>query len=257
MTVIGRERIRAAVKTDLPFIHRWLELEARGRRGFIHNWHLIEKALGEGEMTVFTDAEGAVGFLTYGISPSSILQVRSDRQGQCIGRELVEDAIRREEALNNAVLVVECEPNSSVEFWARMGFEVHRHTGYSGYQGPVYMQRLSKIPHESVRGDELEMISIHVYSSSVLFSDSGKGTPDRVYYTMARLNYKKRTLELARRVSVADEPMLRDPVVEICWGGQIFMGKAKHQAAATIGLKRTPNHHGWYLDVINLPDDWP
>ncbi|AZC37076.1 GNAT family N-acetyltransferase [Pseudomonas chlororaphis] len=252
MTVMGR--IRAAVKTDLAFIHDWLVLEARDGEGFVYNWHLIEKALDKGDMTVFTDAGGAVGFLTYGISPSSILQVRSDRQGQHIGRALVEDAIRREEALNNAVLIVQCEPKSSVEFWARMGFEVHRNTGYSDHQDIVYMQRLSKIPHENVRGDDLEMISIRVYPSSVLYSDSGKGTPDRVYYTMARFNADNRTLELARRVSVANEPMLRDPVVEICWCGQIFIGKAKHLEAATIGLKLTPNHCGWYLDVINLPD---
>ncbi|VVM99803.1 GNAT family N-acetyltransferase [Pseudomonas fluorescens] len=252
MTVIGH--IRAAVKTDLPFIHDWLVLEARDGQGFIHNWHLIEKALDEGEMTVFTDAGGSVGFLTYGISPSSILQVRSDLQGQGIGRALVEDAIRREEAMNNAVLVVQCEPKSSVEFWASMGFEVHRNTGYSDHQDNAYMQRLSKIRHESVKGDDLEMISIRVYPNSVLYNDSGKGKPDRVYYTMARFNTDNRTLELARRVSVANEPMLQDPVVEIYWYGQVFIGKAKHSEAATIGLRATPNHYGWYLDVIKLPD---
>ncbi|MNF16969.1 hypothetical protein D3C80_2202400 [compost metagenome] len=49
--------------------------------------------------------------------------------------------------------------------------------------------------------------------------------------------------------------MLKDTVVEVSWCGlDIVMGKAKHEKAAAVGFKRTPNYCGFFLDVITLPD---
>ena len=118
--------VRTAVGADLPFIQEWSTREARNGDGFINNWSVIQKACAEKQMTVFFTLEGPVGFLTYGISHGTILQTKSSCQQRGIGRKLVEHAIRKEEALNNTVLVVQCEPHSSVEFWSQMGFEVHR-----------------------------------------------------------------------------------------------------------------------------------
>jgi GNAT superfamily N-acetyltransferase len=246
--------VRKAVKADLPFIQEWLKLEERDGRGFIHNWRLIQKACDENEMTVFVEAEGPIGFLTYGISTETILQTQSDYQRRGIGRALVEDAIQKEEALNNAVLVVQCEPHSSVEFWSKMGFEAHRDTVDFNHQKSIYMQRLSKMVHSHVHGDDLEMVTVLVYPEHVLYS-SEQVKPDRVHYVMARLDVKTRSLELARRVSVARESILLDPVVEIIWGGlDILKGKAKHSEAVAVGFKATPNDCGWYLDAIALPN---
>lgn len=244
--------VRTAVDADLPLIQEWLKREARNGQGFINNWGMIQKACAEKRMTVFIGAEGPVGFLTYGISHDTILQTKSSCQQRGIGRALVEHAIRKEEALNNTVLVVQCEPRSSVEFWSQMGFEVHRDAGDIKHQRSIYMQRLSKLAHTHVRGVALEMVTVCVYPENALYSKE-QVKPDRVYYVMAKFDEETRSLELAHRVSVAHERILKDPVVEVSWGGfEIVKGKVKHEQARAIGFRATPNCCGWYLDVITL-----
>lgn len=247
-------RVRQAVKADLPFIHEWLKLEERHGLGFINNWGMIQTACAKKRMSVFTSPEGPIGFLTDGISYNTILQTRSDYQGRGVGRALVEHAIRKEEAMNNAVLIVECAPRSSIEFWARMGFEAHRNAEDIKLREPIYMQRLSKLAHPHVRGDDLEMVTVSVYPEYVQYSKEPV-KPDRVHYVLARIDLQTQTLQLARRISVAHEPMLKDPVVDISWSHlEIYRGKAKRAEAAAIGLTRTPNECGWYLDEIKLND---
>lgn len=245
-------RVRTAVDADLPLIQEWLKCEARNGHGFINNWGMIQRACTEKRMTVFLSAEGPVGFLTYGISLDTILQTKSSCQQRGIGRALVEHAICKEEALNNAVLVIQCEPRSSVEFWSQMGFEVHRGGGDLKHQRSIYMQRLSTLAHAHVRGDSLEMVTVCVYPGNALYSKE-EVKPDRVHYVMAKFDEETHSIELAHRVSVADEGILKDPVVEVSWGGfDIVKGKAKHAQARAIGFRDTPNSCGWYLDVITL-----
>lgn len=249
-----RKSVRTAVAADLPYIQEWLKHEVCNGFGFINNWGMIQDACAQKLMTVFIEAEGAVGFLTRGISLDTILQTKSDCQRRGIGRALVEHAIRLEEANNNAVLVVQCEPRSSVEFWSKMGFEAHRDAEDFKHLKAIYMQRLSKVVHPHVRGDELEMVIVRVYPEKALYPKEPVN-PDRVHYVMAKFDEKTRTLALAHRVSVAHEAMLKDPVVEVSWSGiEIVMGKAKHEEAVAVGFKRTPNYCGFYLDVITLPD---
>lgn len=251
-----RRSVRTAVPSDLPYIHEWLKHEVCNGVGFINNWPMIQDACAQNRMTVFVDAEGPVAFLTRGICGDTILQTKSDCQRRGIARALVEHAIRYEETSNNAVLVVQCEPRSSVEFWSKMGFEAHRDAEDFKYHKAVYMHRLSKLVHPHVRGDELEMVIVRVYPEKALYPKEPV-KPDRVHYVMAKFDEKTRTLELAHRVSVAHEAMLKDPVVEVSWSGMdIVMGKAKHEKAVAVGFKRTPNCCGFYVDVITLPDNF-
>lgn len=240
--------IRSAVPADLPLIHEWLKQEGSSSGGFINNWGMIQDACAEQEMIVFAAAEGPVGFITRGLSLSTIIQTKSTYQRKGIGRALVEHALAEEEAKGNAVVVLQCAPESSVEFWLAMGFEAHR---YGNHTHSVYMQRLSKAKRAHVQGDDLSLVTITVYPQAVLYSNDIK--PDRVHYVMGKFDYDTRTLDLAHRVSIASESKLGDQVVEIDFGGnEIYRGKAKRTEAAAVGLKPTPNYCGWYLDVIYL-----
>lgn len=64
-------------------------------------------------MLVFEATVGVVGFLTCGISRSSILQVKSRYMRRGIGRALVERGVADEVAEGNPIQVVQCESQSS------------------------------------------------------------------------------------------------------------------------------------------------
>ncbi len=249
-------RIRPATAPDLLAINIWLTLEARDGFGFIHNWELIQSTCAEGRMLVWSEANEPIAFLTNGLSCDTILQVQTEYQGRGIGRALVGHAIKLEEAANNAVLVVQCEPRASVEFWIQMGFETHRQRAACLSQGPIFMQRLSTRPSKDVRGDDWEMVSVLVYPEAALYT-SRQIQPDRVHYVMGRFHSQDRVVQLARRVAIANEQVLNDPVVEITVSGLTILRrtKAKYRAAEEVGLTRTPNGWGWYLDEIYLPND--
>lgn len=244
-----RRGVRKGRIIDLPFIREWLALEVRGEQGFIHNWRMIEEACSEGQMLVWVDQEGPIGFLTRGISPSSILQVKSDRKRHGIGRALVERAIREEEANDNAVLVVQCEPTTSIEFWKSMGFETQRG---SPHDRIVYMQRLSTKRLSHVTVDEMVLITIRVFAECVLYKESTSHTaiPDRVYHVHGRYDEKTHDIALVHRVAISHEPALRDPVVEVEMDGFEILPrmKVKREAARAVGFVETD--YGWYIDVI-------
>lgn len=247
-----RAGIRSASVSDLDFIHPWLSAERVNGPGFICNWDFIIEAQQEGAMSVFDRGGGAVGFLTRGLCRDSILQVRTDHQGQGIGRLLVEEAVLREEANNNAVLVIQCNPRTSIEFWTRMGFEGHREAHSQEPNANVYMHRILTRAHRDVQGNDLEELSIRVYPERALYGKDGMGLADRIYPVMARINEELDVLELAHRVAIPCESGIGDAVVEVFWGHQIFVGKAKHPAAKAVGFNRTPNYYGWYIDQIRL-----
>lgn len=249
------EVVRPAEDGDLAFIRAWLELEARGGEGFIHNWKLIEEAAADREMMVLSGTDGPVGFLTHGLTRGSILQVRSDHKGRGIGRQLVEHAISEADAAGNTVLVIQCEPKSSIPFWRRMGFVPHRQREHGGgLHDNVYMHRVSPMEHAEVRGDDLHRVVIRVYPEWKLYHDGAQVIPDQVHYAAARLE-GDRILHLDHRISVVHEPALRDPVVEVdVWGSIWFLDKVKRGAADDMGFQPTPNHCGWCVDSLSLPD---
>lgn len=251
------EVLRPADERDLASIRAWLELEERDGEGFIHNWSLIEAAAAEQEMMVLSGADGLVGFLTYGLTLGSILQVRSDHKRRGIGRQLVEHAIRKANAVGNPILVIQCEPKSSIPFWRRMGFVPHRERDHGGPYDSVYMHRVSAMEHAEVCGDDLHRVVIRTYPEWKLYRDGEEVIPDRVYYAAARLE-GDRILRLDHRVCVVHEPALRDPVVEIeVWGRAWFLDKVKRDAANKMGFQATSNGCGWYADILRLPDEPP
>lgn len=253
--------VREAELEDLPYIHAWLAMETHGAVGFINNWEGITTACSDREMLVWCDGGGPVGFLTRRITLDTIVQVRSQDQGRGIGRALVQRALAAEESANNAVLVIQCMPERSVEFWRQMGFEPQRPRRERRHSEAIYMQRLSTKRHQLAgASEEAQLLVVNTYPEHVLYIDSKVHPvpPDRTHYVMADMSLGARTLKLAHRVSIAHEPVLGDPVVEVLWGGLPLVAKvkAKRSAAAAAGVTPTPNGWGWYLDEIKVPDNF-
>ncbi|WP_178125747.1 GNAT family N-acetyltransferase [Pseudomonas sp. EMN2] len=260
-TIDPAAHVREAELADLPYIHAWLTREAHGAAGFINNWEGITAACIEREMLVWGNLGAPVGFLTRGITLDTILQVRSQDQGRGIGRALVQRALASEERANNAVLVIQCMPERSVEFWRQMGFEPQRPRRERRTSESIYMQHLSTKRHQLAgAGEELQLLVVSTYPEHVLYIDNQvhQIPADRTHYVMAEMDLEARTLKLAHRVSIAHEPALGDPVVEVLWGGLTLLvkTKAKRSAAAAAGVTPTPNGWGWYLDEIKVPDSF-
>lgn len=248
--------VRQASAQDLPCIKVWLAQEARDGSGFIHDWASIEKACAAGNMLVWESAGVPVAFITSGISTDTILQVRAGHQCLGIGRALVEHAIALEEAAGEAVMVVQCEPKSSVGFWTRMGFEPHRSGHGEEWGAPIFMQRLSTRSKRVPGAKADQLVVVRVYPESALYTPRDLA-PDRVHYVMAWFDPSDRVLNLSRRVSISNEQGLGDPVVEVTCGGLNLLKKtkAKRLSAREAGFVRTPSGWGWYLDELHLPGD--
>lgn len=241
-------KLRKASSPDLPIIRKWLAAEEVDGFGFIHNWGIIENAFAEGVMTVFDGPEGPVAFITRGISYGTILQTRSSHLRRGIARLLVQHELRREEALGNAVVAVQCCPSTSVAFWTAMGFEPHRERSSDS----IFMHHLSRRINDELIGEDLQSVTIRTYPESALYSKTPMA-PDRVYCVNAWHDPQYKTLDLAHRVSIANETALGDVAVEVSWNNRtIYLGKAKREKAMDIGLCPTPNGCGWYLDWIDL-----
>lgn len=253
--------VRGAEPGDLPYIHSWLVKEACGAAGFLNNWEHITSACMDGEMLVWCEDGAPIGYLTRGINLGTIVQVREQDQGRGIGRALVQRALAGEDKVNNAVLVIQCMPERSVEFWRQMGFEAQRprHQGRIGEA--IYMQRLSTVRHQLAGAiEDMHLVVVNTYPEHVLYASNqvSQMPPDRTHYVMAQMTPDARVLKLAHRVSIAQEPALGDPVVEITWGGMPLLKKmkAKRSAAEKAGMKATPNGWGWYLDTVMVPDSF-
>lgn len=245
--------LRPATSEDLQFIKEWLAQEVEGNCGFIHNWSMIQEAQNEGRMLVFETTEGVVGFLTYGISRSSILQVKSDYMRRGIGRALVERAITDEVADGNPINVVQCAPKSSTGFWRRMGFRYYRQRDNGPYEDSVYMYHVSELQHPKVDATEDLSVTVLVYPSDALYRQ-GEVMPDQVHYALAEYDSQNDTLLLDHRICVVDEGVLKDAVVEVRALGSIwFFEKAKRDSAFELGFKKCENHEGWYIDAIRQP----
>lgn len=246
--------LRSATSEDLRFIEEWLVREADGNSGFIHNWPMIEEAQKEGHMLVFEASEGVVGFLTCGISRSSILQVKSDYLRRGIGRALVERGIADEVAAENPIQVIQCEPKSSTAFWRRMGFKYYRQRNNDPNEHSVYMYHVSELEFPKVDTAGGIPVTVLVYPSDVLFTRR-EVIPDQMHYALAEYDSQRDTLLLDHRICVVDEGVLKDAVVEVrALGRTRFFDMAKRELAFEIGFMQCKNYQGWYIDEINLQE---
>lgn len=149
--------IRTATPDDIKQIHRWLQEEERmGVQGnFLCNWEVISNQYEDQDVVVFIPKGDTVprGFLTAGLSVSSILQVQSQFRGQGIARQLVEYALARCEKDNDFQLLLECAPITSIPFCSTWVLHVsgkgRMSIGYSMLRGRL-RPRLPRPTYKSI-----------------------------------------------------------------------------------------------------------
>lgn len=118
--------IRRAITTDLDKIEQWLPSD-RSVPSLIENWTLTQEIFKKQGMWVWVDSgtdEPIAYFWGRLSSTSSILEVAPNRRCEGIGRKFVDFLISRQRRMVEPLLQVQCAPESSANFWRRVGFSV-------------------------------------------------------------------------------------------------------------------------------------
>src|SRR5476649_928747 len=136
-------RVRPAVDSDIPIIQAWLFNQPAEAESLAVNWKTTLKVYKQRGMLVYEDlvAGQAVAYAWGSLnSTDSVLEVRSNVRGNGIGRAMVEALIQASKENGEALLLIECAPQSSSSFWESMGFSIEDDRGH------LYAKRVLHIP---------------------------------------------------------------------------------------------------------------
>lgn len=235
--------IRYSTAKDLEIIRAWLSVS---RNSFLNNWDLIERSHSQKRLLVFIDSQSgqAVAFQMGGLTTPGIMEVREDMRGKGIGRALVGHRVT--EALKNDALIlfVECNPDSSIPFWKRMGFKMAP-TNTKNYAYRILKKPLT-LPD---RGKPIEVI-IKAFpedrwgkrASRPLLKESPKAviTSDKVVH-------------FDERISIPSKPIMDDLIIKIeVEGVRKFESKGSCFWCEEFGIKSCDN--GYFIDSFHLND---
>ncbi|MCJ2031270.1 GNAT family N-acetyltransferase [Methylobacterium sp. J-043] len=243
-------KFRAATARDLAAIEAWLreEREQTGG-GFFCNWNIIASLFDRQEMFVVDVAGDPVAFLVNDGVAHIIAEVRPDQRGRGYGRVIAEAMTEQSKARGLSVIEIDCAPETSVSFWAKMGFTVVR--SRRGMGGGVYAYR--EIPRPLVLGQGTRV------SFAVRFYDEeahhyGR-EPFRAYQGEGEARGSRRVALPERAICFGPETQyLLDCYAEVEVDGQLlFRDKTKRQEAIALGVQcddgGTP-----FIEMILLPD---
>jgi N-acetylglutamate synthase-like GNAT family acetyltransferase len=244
--------IRKATKDDLRAVRQWLEREeAQDVHGnFLCNWEVIDAAHRREEVLVYIDDCGApAGYLTGYLGRDTILQVRNDVRGCGVGTQLVKACVESIEKSGepNGLTFVQCAPEDSRTFWAKMGFAVLEGAGAGG---SIYAYRVIRQERPLTGNGREARVVVVTYPEH--WDWKPETPPERTDQPAARLR-PDGIVDLGERVYILGRfpnHTAQDAVVQIVVDGNaIYCDKAKRVLAAKFGVRPCPN--GYYLDAID------
>ncbi len=249
----GAERpfvFRWANQNDKLKIGDWLveECEQGVPANFYENWTELHRQNKDLSVLVLIDEtdDMPVAYQFGRLLETGILQVRNNWRRKGIGRLFVEYCCQLALQDNEMVLLVECQPSSSIPFWETMGFNIFSRSNCRNKKGVRVLSKKLDLPD----GGQSKLASVSWFDSDRLFKTNL--TPKVNFRTDATFLAGK--IYFSERVSFPSVyPGLReDAVVEIVLNEKlIFLDKAKHPDAESFGVKKCRN--GFYVDTINCP----
>jgi GNAT superfamily N-acetyltransferase len=243
-----RSSIRRSTDADMENIYAWLvaEEEREVAGNFLCNWELTKKNHQLKRLLIYIDgaSQFPVAYQWGGLIHSGILQVREDMRGKGIGAKLVARRIAEAYRKNECILLIQCQPASSIPFWKKMGFTL------LGQSSQHYAYRILELKFPLPENSQSVNVAIRFYPEELLWDKSAK---PYICFSPSAAVTQNGVVHLSERVAFFEvlyiENMLRDVVVEIEVNGEVlFCDKAKREAANSIGLKRCLN--GFFIDKI-------
>lgn len=247
-----RGSIRASTEEDLTLILAWLkEQQAQGEEDtFLCNWNLTEEAHEEGDLLVYFESgsNAPVAYFWGSLNDtSSILEVKASHRRHGIGAHFVEHLVELSRANDEPLLHIECAPESSVDFWTRMGFQVRSN---QRLQEQRFATQILPMPRDLPEGGLPIEVSIKFLDER---SRSGDTAPLSLHAPRA-VQMPDGLIHLDRRVAEFCPSYFntgRDLFIEIAIAGQAgptFVDKCKYPSSKAVGVEACKN--GYAIERI-------
>lgn len=243
--------IRNSTDADLAEVGRWLKAEyERDGEGFWCNRNILEDAHAKGRLLVLPDevTDLPIGFIANGEDGPDVLSVRTDRGGEGAGRRLAQHMVQLfTEQGEVRVIELQCEPETSIPFWRKMGFTHYRSQG---------RDRAYKVVEKIWPVDpDAPAVDVRI----AFFPEAAKWRPDTeplLVATTRAIRESEFSIGLTERVvfHTGIRSGANDTVVSITVNGvELFKDKAKYQQAKDLGV--IADSYAYYLDEVVVTEE--
>lgn len=249
-----RERVRAlrprlSTAADLEQIHRWVTEAAHSppERHFLTDWDLTVRSHRERNLLIYaTEAAFPVAYEWGRLVEPGHLQVHPDYRRQGIGTILVEHRITQAQRVDAELLYVPCRPSSSIPFWVKNGFALHRPA-----PDQTFAYRTLERSLECPAGGTPVDVTIRFLPNST----AQTSTPVAPFSatTTTALAYPNGIVRLRERIHFFSRlhPAADDVLVEIQVNESVLCQAPAHsKEAAFAGVFRCRSRNGYYIDRI-------
>lgn len=243
-----------ATPEDIACILAWLKREYdEDGEGFWCNHNLISEVKSSaGDLWVIRRDGEAVAF-QLGKYSASILSVRRDYRKMGLGTALVQASIKRAFMDNVNALSVQCEPESSLGFWKRMGFVQYDDPDFPDHvNARLMLPRSFELPETPSPID----VVIGFYPESAIYGGATDVQPIAEHHVKGvrgidgSIMLDKRVIGISHGGSVH-----RDIAIKIEVDGVIrCFCKGKHEPAKAIGVQRDWSGGTFFIDSIELDE---
>ena len=238
-------QIRSSTDSDLQEILNWLSKQDKiGIEGtFYCNRNLTIQEHNKGKLIVCIDpaTDQPVAYQWGGLISPGILEVRADKRGQGIGKELVEYRIKEARENDKCLLRIQCTPITSIPFWKHMGFQLYGRNENDAY---MLLDKKFDLPKD---GDPC-ILKICFYPEERNWKEDT--VPIKIFTPLA-IKKADNFIYLSERVSYfhISNKFDNDPVISININGeQVYLDKAKYEHAQELGVQMDGS--AFYIDMI-------
>jgi GNAT superfamily N-acetyltransferase len=240
------EYIGLATKNDFYKIRKWLKDEYdRSGEGFWINFNTIKDYFYNNELFVYRIDSFSVGFITGPLNGPSIISVKEEYRGRGVGGKLFKHIYNKAKKKRVAVMKILCQPEASIVFWRKMGFEIFLEANQN--YGYMILNYINDLPV----GKKVDL-SINSYTESVFFNKAEKAI--QVFKSNAVLA-KDKKIYLKERATIYNNKKTnsKDLVISIKVNNKIiYFDKAKYPRAQYLGVRKSEHEsYIYYIDEIN------